>query len=268
DLMGNWGAKQVQDSIDYEIGDITAYCLGWLDDIPELATYKELERRNPAAFDDHRRYVSSEDLTVGGKIPSAGGSARAVGVTEFEFTPSQTYLWILSTSDCGDKKPWLEVYDSQHSSLRRSRTGGEGNNVVMSIHLHAGETYYIMATFVDAAIGDNANGSYTLLVSLPDVFPASGGTGYVNNATVYYSFTPSAGGVWEGRISGGEGTKPYITIYSYEPNDVLHLVAGAAPEDPNEADYISVSLEAGKQYIIMASYVIPGESSFSFTIQQ
>jgi len=51
--------KPVYDSIQSEISRITAYCLNWLDDIPELKQFPEFRRDVPAAFTDQVRRAAA-----------------------------------------------------------------------------------------------------------------------------------------------------------------------------------------------------------------
>jgi len=58
-MVGGWSydasGEFVYDGIPKEISRITAYCLGWLDDIPELTMFPELRREHPAVFTDQTK---------------------------------------------------------------------------------------------------------------------------------------------------------------------------------------------------------------------
>jgi len=55
DIMGIWGETAMQGIAAYEISPLTAYFLGWLDDIPELAMFPEIRRYTPGVLYDHSR---------------------------------------------------------------------------------------------------------------------------------------------------------------------------------------------------------------------
>ena len=262
DIMGNWGEKQVHDRVAFEIDSITAYCIGWLDEIPELDMFPKLKRHTPAMFYDHQRYIDPDDITEGGTIPPSGGSVHTDGIMEFEFTPGSSDLWVFATADCGDLEPWIEIYNSRGTSLIRSRTGGEGNNVIVSYYLYEGETYTVRSSFVNAGMG-NTTGNYTLTVGLPEPIPGSGGTTQVNNACKYNSFTPDQSGTWEFRPTGGEGTKLFYYLFS-EENEYKTKMGEAYPEGGGDA-FISAQLEAGKKYILHCYYVSDG-STYTVTV--
>ena len=261
DIMGFMTTGREHDRIEFEIGPITAYCLGWLDDIPEISMFPELKRYIPAAFFDQRRQVDPDSVDTGNTIPPSGGRIPITGITEFEFTPGHSDIWIFTSTDCGSSKVWLEIFDSQKKSIGRSRMGGGsteegGSNAFYSIWINEGETFYIMASFVDAAEGDNAKGSYTLIVENPETLPDSGGVGYlVNSARRQYYFTPNESGIWEIRHSDSDGGDIYYQIFAASdenPRGVYTNCIGLArPEDKNEKSYISVRLDAGVKYLLV-----------------
>ena len=266
DIMGNWDSARVQDSIPYEIGPVTAYCLGWLDDIPELGQFPDLKRHTPAAFYDHQRHVDPS-LIAAGAFPASGGSARVDGVTEFAFTPDHSDLWILSSSDCGANKVWIEIYDGGKVSLGRSRMGGGntgegGRNASILRWLEAGETYYIRASFVDAGVGDNAKGSYTLTVENPEPLPGNGGVGTMKNgAEKHYYFTPAESGAWAFVSMDRGGAEIYYTLYAADEDGdtgtrgkfTNKIGQAVQPKRENTDDSITVYLDAGQTFLLALS---------------
>jgi len=260
DIMSPLYGEPVHDSINYEISPITAYCLGWLDDIPELSMFPELKRHTPAAFYDHQRYVDPDSIDTGNTIPPSGGRIPISGITEFAFTPDHSDVWIFTSTDCGSNKVLIEIFDDQHDKLGGSRMGGGrteegGSNAFYAIWINEGETFYIRASFADAAVGDNAYGSYTLIVENPETLPDNGGTGYlVNSAHKQYYFTPNESGIWEIRHSDSDGADIYYTILTASDDNQRGVytksIGMARPEDSSENDYISVHLEAGVKYMI------------------
>ena len=278
DIMGNWDEARVQDSIPYAIGPVTAYCLGWLDDIPETGMFPELKRHTPAAFYDHQRHVDPS-LIGSSALPASGGSVRVNGIMEFAFTPDHADVWVLSSSDCGASNVWLEIYDSKKNSLGRSRMNGGktaegGTNVVYAIWLDAGETYYIQASFVDAAAGDNAKGSYTLTVATPKPLPGGGGQARAENgATAFYTFTPDVAGTYEIRHTDTDGAEVAYSLH-FAPDDGMTTRYGpysdkleAWPAGEGYDDFISARLEAGETYLLVLN-CMDDTLSYSVTITQ
>ena len=267
DIMRGWEELLVSDKVEFEIGPITAYCLGWLDDIPELSTFPELKRHTKAAFYDHGRVISEEQIKSGDTFPSSGGSKSISGITEFKFTPDHTDIWILSSSDCGDSKPMVELYDSNKQLIGRSRMGGGGNNGYYAAYLDKGVTYYLRASFVDPSVGDNAKGSYTLNMKNPETLSGSGGQAHMENgARRQYYFTPNESGTWEFMHSNTNGADIYYTLFSVGDDGKYSITVGQAqPEYQGQGrdKYISVQLEAGKKYLLVLASM---DSVASYTV--
>lgn len=265
DIMGAWGERQVQNKVVYEIDPITAYCIGWLDDIPETSEYPAFNRHSKAAFYDHRKVIDVSQIKDGGDFPSAGGSVKIDGITQFKFVPDHTDLWILSSSDCGSSRPMVELYDYKHKLLANSMMHGGGYNGQLIAPLEQGKTYYLRASFVDPAVGDNAKGSYTLNMRLPETLSGSGGEiSMVGGKVPYYYFTPDKSGTWEIRDSMSDGSGGF---YSYEvfyeirskdknkkesklTGEFNNKIGEAWPANKDYDSFISVKLEAGQTYLI------------------
>jgi len=271
----------------YEIGRITAYGIGWLDDIPELSQFPELWRYTPALWYDHTMYFYPGMVTPGNVIPPTGGSVRIDGYTALSFTPDHAGLWIVSTSDCGDSKILFKVYGSENNNKKISeRSPLYGGNALDAFSLREGETIYILATFENVTAGDKAKGSYTLNVGTPEALPGGGGKGrhLKDEPITLYYFTPDSSGTWEIRHSdtdGADGTDYKIgyTIFAadedgpsdggYTPGYGIYSVelGFAYPSQAGYSEYITVQLEAGQTYLLeLGAYI--GSGSYTVTVSK
>jgi len=75
-------------------------------------------------------------------------SRRVVQEAEFNFTPSETGYWIISTSNAmGSTDPFLWLLDNEGNVIAQDDDGGEGLNALIKIYLEAGTEYVIRAGF-------------------------------------------------------------------------------------------------------------------------
>jgi len=104
-----------------------------------------------------RLSVSSTAPTT---VPASGGTFNVNGDTVYVFTPGSAGFWDIRTSNSGDFDPFLYLFDSSGDFLDDDDDGAGGLNALISTHLNAGSTYYILATSYD----DGAH-VYTLTVA-------------------------------------------------------------------------------------------------------
>ena len=148
-------------------------------------------------------------------IPGDGGSVRVRGTSGFAFTPSESGVWEIRTSD-DDADPYLELYDSKGSYLTSDDDGGDDYNALIRYELTAGTTYCILARNYGGV-----DGGFTLTVS-----QSTGVTGdlmltYGGEIASYFAmepgegleFTPDEDGIWVIFTSDNGDTDPMLEIY-------------------------------------------------------
>jgi len=121
----------------------------------------------------YERTVGSVTITVSFTppltLPGGGGDVRVNGGALYTFTPSQSAVWEIKTSNNGSSDPYLVVIDSDGNVIDFGDDVGDDLNALLYIDLTARETYYIFVGFYDE--GQN---SCTLSVSLAGPTDLSG----------------------------------------------------------------------------------------------
>jgi len=184
------------------------------------------------------------DLPVlGSEIPVGGGSVLVSEDTDFVFSPGQTGLWLLRTSDNGDSDPMLEVYDETGLMIAEDDDGAGGLNAQIIIFLDGGDEYTIRAKF-----WSDSSDSFTLTVTHLDnlrEIPADGGNFPVNVEEIF-SFTPGKSGNWEFRTSDNGSSDPVLDIFD---SDGVRIAGDDDSGDGMNA-LVSTRLIEGESYII------------------
>ena len=174
-----------------------------------------------------------------------GGSVVVDSPSWFAFTPNQTGLWQIFTSDNQDCDPILFLFDASNKQLAYDDDGGDEYNSLINIGLVAGETYVIKSTYYS-----NYGGRLTLNV----VFIQSGGELTGNGGEVMIvgpsvlTFTPNESTIWSLYTSDNGTCDPILSIYNSDYSVDLSDDDGG----PGYNSFIVVYLEAGESYTIEA----------------
>jgi hypothetical protein len=92
-------------------------------------------------------------------IPSNGGIVSVEEATVFHFIPSESGVWIFTTSE-NDGDPMLVIYNQYGVTIAEDDNSAENYNSHISIELEAGHRYTVYARFSS----DDGEGSYSLTV--------------------------------------------------------------------------------------------------------
>ena len=188
-------------------------------------------------------------------IPGGGGEFSVNGPTMFSFTPNQTCVWLIRSSNNGNSDPYIAVLDSDGESVAEDDDNAGNMNALVHVMLRAGTQYT-----VDARFYGGGTGNYTLTVSPAPVLAASGST-QVNGATGF-SFTPSQTGVYQFRTSNNGNNDPFLAILTDESEFI-------AADDDGGGDLNSlliVPLAAGRTYILHAGCISNNPGNFTLTV--
>ena len=183
-------------------------------------------------------------------IPGGGGEFRVSGVTEYDFTPNRSGVWVFRTSDCGDQDPYIELFDASGALMvcgDDSWDSGPSNNSLMYANLKAGTSYKLVAREFNENVTVTG---YTLAVSLVDTIPAGGADIDVADI-IGFAFTPDRTGYWNIRTSSSGGCDPFLTIYSVFSNSVELAQINDDGGDGEDA-IMATFLAAGETYFIEA----------------
>jgi len=172
-----------------------------------------------------------------------GGDMSIEGATEVLFTPDRSGVWVLRTWDSmGD--PMLTLSDSIGNGVAYDDDRGGGDDAMIAVPLNAGEEYCLTVHFLMTD-----NGSCTLSASLAGSLPNWGGGINIWNPTGV-TFTPDTTGVWELRTSENGFTDPKLFLLDENGYDLDWDDDSAGASNA----LITYYLEAGKQYIILATF--------------
>jgi len=197
-------------------------------------------------------------------IPGDGGDFRIREETEFEFVPDTTGTWEFFTSDNEDSEVFIDVLDEDDEVIASVESRGSDPNVSLSVQLEEGETYYIIAGFID-----DDSGSFRLNIVLAgtgtptpspspspgtdpggvDSLPGRGGDIRVGG-TSDISFTPDSSGLWEFATWDNTDCDPVLEIHDAWGN----FVAWDDDSGGNLNALIVVYLDAGVEYTINAGF--------------
>jgi len=186
------------------------------------------------------------------ELSGNGGEVRITEAIDIKFTPGESGMWTLRTSDNGNSDPTLMVYDNNGNFVGFDDDSGGDFNALLFLDLEAGRTYTITAGF----FFDDGTGSYTLTVS-PGAAPAFY-QGYLYegivtiNESTNFEFYPSRSGIWEFETSMNDGADPYLELFG--PDGII-----AYDDDGGEGlnAFLSVYLEVGILYTLKADYYAP-----------
>ena len=218
------------------------------DTINAIDTTDANDTVDPDSEDDLNPDTPPEALA---QIPGNGGVVQVPEATRFEFTPSQTGIWMLLTSADGESDPFLEVFDANGNLFKHDDDSGHGMNALIIANFNAGQTYTI-----DARFFGRGHGSYTLTVSRPERIPA-GGTEVVVREPTLFEFSPSTDGLWDFRTSGNVSSDPILVLLDSTGEMIARNDDGAGGLNA----LITQDLRSGEQVFIFANFVVGvGES--------
>jgi hypothetical protein len=194
-------------------------------------------------------------------IPGSGGTVRVSKATVYTFTPDQTGMWVMRTSDDDDgADPTLSVCDSSGKLMADDDDSGGGADSLLKLVLEAGQTYT-----VTAGMFQDTKGSYTLTVEcLPETAETSisGGGGTVRvSGNTEITFTPDSSGIWEMRTSDNDECDPLLIICD---ENFEYIDSDDDGGDGYNAQIV-IYLEAGDTYIISAEDSWD-KTQFSYTL--
>ena len=178
------------------------------------------------------------------EIPGGGGEVRVNNMTEYEFSPAYSWVWVFTTSNNGRSDPLLTLYDSYGYEIGYDDDSAGAYNARLVKFLDYGETYYINAGFYS---GDT--GSYTLTASPISEIPENGGDILIDGETAY-AFRPNQSGTWEFRTSSDGNNDPEIFIQDSYSGFVGYNDDGGGGYD----SLLTVELDAGEIYIVNISF--------------
>jgi len=156
-------------------------------------------------------YLNGSAIASTGVIAGDGGTYKVNEATVFEFTPKDTNMWQIHTSDNGDCDPYLVVYNSDGEVVAEDDDGTGSSNAMLAIFAMGGETYYITAGYYG-----EADGSYSLNVA-PCEFILGSDKKRVTEGTIFV-FVPEQSGEWEFRTSDNGDCDPAVLITDFEGN--------------------------------------------------
>jgi len=190
--------------------------------------------------------------STGGTISSSGGSVGVSYATQFSFSPNQSGIWEIRTSN-NNGDPYLTIYDARGNIIGENDDGAGDLNSLIFVYLHAGNTYTIQAGYYA-----NGSGSYTLNVSrLPNL---STGNTRITGATLY-AFTPSRSGQWTFRTSNNTGD-PWIAVLDSGGYQLGY--------DDDSGDgfnaLLRINLNSGTTYIVYAGFYGGGSGSYTLNV--
>ena len=174
-----------------------------------------------------------------------GGSKRVSEETLVSFTPNESGLWIIETSDrTAHADPIISVFYG--SELLRTDDDGAGNlNARIDIRLEARQEYHIHAGFFGLTTGE-----YNLSVRvMPSLVLPPGGSLEITEA-VLLSFIPDMDGRWVFETEEvGDGIFPALSLYRGERRlDTSGLHWGTT------SPRISHLMRAGQEYYFVAQF--------------
>jgi len=203
------------------------------------------------------------DGPSGGLIPNEdmagdGGVYRVNAPTIFAFTPDDTGIWQVITSDNGECDPYLIMYNAEGSVVDEDDDGAGNGNALLTVYLTAGEPFLISAGFYGS--GD---GSYLLSVSPCLRVPDEGGKVRVEGIGVFV-FIPDRSGTWEFRTSNNGDSDPTMKIYDLTGNFI-------ADDDDSGGDrnaLITTELSSDSLYLLYMGllYDYDGTGAYDLTI--
>ena len=191
-------------------------------------------------------------------LSGEGGTVIVNGTTEYLFTPEQTVIWEIRTSYNGESDPYLEVYNSNGDIINQNDDGvnTSNSNAVLVMYMQEGETYSICAGFFNSVTGN-----YTLTVSPCLHIPAVGGSVWSGKATTYV-FVPDQPGTWGIRTLNSGESDPRIYVYDMEDHALAYDDDSGGMND----SYISIDLEAEKEYLIFTEFFIDETGGYELSV--
>ena len=186
--------------------------------------------------------------TPSGPFGGQGGEVRVTGETEYTFTPDNSGVWEIRSSDSNGSDPYLKLLDSNGAILDDDDDGAGDKNALIHIYLHAGTTYTIEAGFYEGGPG---NYNLTISTATPIPIPGGGGRVFVDNRSVFL-LIPNQSGTWELRTSDNLESDPLLEVLDID-GTLLAMDDDGMGDDSSNA-FISLDLEAGKSYLVFAKY--------------
>ena len=194
--------------------------------------------------------------TSGTTIPGGGGQVRVNGETKYTFTPNQSGIWSIRTSNNGYSDPMITVYDPGGSVIAEDDDSNWDVNALVFVNLNAGSVYTVEASFYGGA-----SGSCTLTAAPAQTLPAGGGTVRVNGITAF-TFTPNRSGSWTFSTSDNGDSDPHLSL--------LDVNGKYIDEDDDGGDglnaLLTLSLSAGVTYILDADFFDGEAGSYTLTV--
>jgi len=186
-----------------------------------------------------------------------GGEMSIEGDTAVIFIPERTGVWVFRTWDSFGADSKLVLSDLYGNEIAVDDDSGGDADALMALLLTAGVEYRVNVTFYDSY------GSCRLSASLAGSIRSNGGSINIWEPTGL-TFTPDSSGVWELRTSENGFTDPKLFLLDENGNELFWDDDSAGSSNA----LISYYLEAGKQYIILASfYETIFNGSYMLTVQ-
>ena len=110
------------------------------------------------------------------EIPPGGGSARIDGDTICLFTPNQSGVWTISTSNSGSADPAVALYDVYRNFIAGDDDSGGGYDAYFTVTLNEGVNYVIDVMFYSGStttlsVEPGGNDFLSIEVQTPDEYP-------------------------------------------------------------------------------------------------
>ena len=195
-------------------------------------------------------------ISVAANLPPSGGNTSIGGTITYSFTPNRSGIWTFQTS--GENDPYILIVDSDEWFVGYDDDSGDDFNAFLNVPLIVGETYFVHVGYYSEATG------CTLSVSSVPAVPMNGegGSFRVNNATVY-TFAPNQSGTWEFATHDNYGD-PCLWIYD---------AGGSLIEENDDYEndlnsFISISLNAGTTYTIIAGFYSNSHGSYTLRVSR
>ena len=182
---------------------------------------------------------------AGTTIPGGGGQTHVSRETTYTFTPNETTLWVIfsTDNDGGDVDPIIDIADMYGNSRTDDDSGGN-YNAVMAVYLEAGETFNITARFYGSA-----GSGYTLCVQPATMIGDTGGT-FRADGVMGFAFMPGQSGTWEFRTANNGNSDPYLMLFDLSGNMLDSDDDGAGGLN----SLITYNLDSSQAYFIFVRY--------------
>jgi len=195
-------------------------------------------------------------MVVEGFIPTGGGIVAIREWQVLEFTMDRAGFWVFYTQNNGYDDPQLVLYDHNGEEFANDDDSMGDYNALLIVYFDEGEPGFIECGFYEADAG-----YYELVVKGPERLPDKGGS-FTVEAPQAFVFTPDRSATWNIFTSNNGGGDPFIQFFDeygniYDDND--------SGEGLNAL--ITLDLNAGETYHILASFVSAGPIIYTLNIE-